>query len=156
MPNRKYSYDYPRPMVGVDAVILNTGHQLPKVLLIKRRNDPFVGQWALPGGFVEADEPLGDAAARELQEETGLHGIALTQLRAFGAPGRDPRGWSVAVAYPGILNDTYTTPKAGDDAIDAQWFTVEDLPPISFDHNDILRYAMQEFTRMSRQNQEES
>jgi 8-oxo-dGTP diphosphatase len=156
MPNPKYSYDYPRPMLGVDAVILNTGHSLPKVLLIKRRNDPFVGQWALPGGFVEADEPLKDAAARELQEETGLQGITLTQLRAFGAPGRDPRGWSVAVAYLGILNDADTSPEAGDDAVDAQWFNVDDLPALAFDHNDIVRYAMQEFTCMSRQNQEKS
>lgn len=130
-------------MVGVDAVILDTHENPPKVLLIKRKNEPFEGSWALPGGFVDSDEPLKVAAARELQEETGLDNIALTQLHAFGAPGRDPRGWSVAVAYVGQMDDRDFTPVAADDAEVVAWFDVDALPKLAFDHNTIVRYAIQ-------------
>ena len=87
----KYTYDYPRPSVSVDIVI-TTHESRPRVLLIRRKKPPFAGSWALPGGFVEMEESLEDAARRELMEETSVDGGELTQLFTFGDPKRDPRG----------------------------------------------------------------
>src|SRR4051812_6737594 len=100
------------------------------LLLIERKNDPFKGQWALPGGFVEEDEDLETAAKRELEEETGIMIPSLEQLYTFGAPGRDPRGRTISVAYIGILKEK-TEPQAGDDAARARWFDVEKLPALA-------------------------
>ena len=94
---KKYTYDYPRPAVTVDVVLV-TREPRPRVLLIRRKHDPFAGTWALPGGFVDPAETLAAAAGRELREETGVAAADLEQLGAFGDPGRDPRGWTVSVA----------------------------------------------------------
>src|ERR1700737_4987912 len=94
----KYTYDYPRPAVTVDVVIV-TREGRPRVLLIRRKNEPFRGMWAIPGGFVDMDESLEDAARRELREETGVRARRLEQLHTFGGPGRDPRGRVISVAY---------------------------------------------------------
>ena len=102
-----YTYRYPRPAVTVDMAILvarGTGHE---VLLIQRRDDPFQGLWALPGGFLDMDEELEEAAARELEEETGLTGIPLQEIGAFGKIGRDPRGRTVSVVYLAVLEDRF-------------------------------------------------
>ena len=96
MPAGKYTYEYPRPAVTVDIVIA-TREESPRVLLIRRKNEPFAGCWALPGGFVEMDETLESAARRELHEETGVKTKALVQLGTFGDPGRDPRGRTISV-----------------------------------------------------------
>src|SRR6476660_8062009 len=98
MTRKKYTYDYPRPAVTVDVVIV-TREPTPRVLLIKRKHDPYAGRWALPGGFVDMDEPLEDAARRELLEETGVRLARLEQLHTFGDPDRDPRGRTVSVVY---------------------------------------------------------
>lgn len=101
MPPRgkpKHSYDYPRPALTVDAVLV-TREPVPRVLLIQRKDDPFAGKWALPGGFVNENEPLPEACRRELVEETGVAVEDLEQLVAVGDPGRDPRGWTVSVAF---------------------------------------------------------
>src|SRR5262245_44480516 len=93
-PRRKlHSYPYPRPALTVDLVIVSRS-RTPKVLLIRRRHEPFAGRWALPGGFVDEGESLEEAARRELREETGISVKELEQLRTFGEPGRDPRGWT--------------------------------------------------------------
>ncbi len=135
---------YPKPSVTVDIVLFTFTEGELRVLLIKRRRDPFAGHWALPGGFVNENEPLERAAARELQEETGIQGIYLEQLYTFGDPGRDPRGWVISVAYFGIVSaDQARRVHAGDDAGDAFWFNVYDLPPLAFDHERIIRYALQ-------------
>lgn len=100
----QYTYKYPRPGLTVDCCIL-TQDAAPKVLLIKRKHDPFAGSWALPGGFVDEGERLIDAAKRELKEETSVDpgNMALEQVGAYGDPGRDPRGWTVSAVYCAIL-----------------------------------------------------
>lgn len=138
----QYVYPYPRPMVTVDSVVFTVRDGRREVLLIKRRNPPFAGTWALPGGFVEMTETLAAAAARELKEETGLSGVALRQFGAFGDPGRDPRGRSIAVAFWGEADARQAQPQAGDDVAAAHWFPVDALPPLAFDHAHIVEYAL--------------
>lgn len=135
-----YNYSYPRPAVTVDIIIFRKLDNNTEVLLIKRGNDPFKDKWALPGGFVDEDEPLRKAAARELEEETSLKDILLTQMHTFGDPGRDPRGHTVSVAYVGYLPDGAVA-KAGDDAAEAEWFALDKLPQMAFDHNKIVEMA---------------
>jgi 8-oxo-dGTP diphosphatase len=119
-------------------IVLITLEKRPRVLLIKRKSDPFAGSWALPGGYVEEQEPLRDAARRELKEETGLDGIELEQLHTFGDPGRDPRGWTVSVVYLALVSAELLKPIAGDDAAAVDWFPLDVPPPLAFDHADIL------------------
>jgi 8-oxo-dGTP diphosphatase len=138
----KYAYEWPRPMVTADAVVFSRGGDEMRVLLIQRKCDPYIGRWALPGGFVEMDEDLPDAAARELREETGLTGVHLEQLRAFGAPGRDPRGRCITIAYIGVIDGGRPTVEAADDAADVRWFDLAGLPAMAFDHDEIVRHAV--------------
>jgi 8-oxo-dGTP diphosphatase len=145
--NKKYVYNWPRPMVTVDAVVFDVSGASPKVLLIKRGNEPFKGQWAFPGGFVNMDEELEDAVARELAEETGLTGVKLTQLYTFGKCGRDPRGRNITVAFIGITKNNKI--KSGDDAAEAQWFDINKLPEnTAFDHNDVAVIAIGKLNKL--------
>lgn len=128
--------------VTVDAVVLRPAADSYELLFIKRKNEPFKGKWALPGGFVEEHEDLRDAAARELQEETGLRVTALEQLGAFGKPHRDPRHHTVSVAYIAFV-DANAEAIAADDADEAKWFSVKNLPEMAFDHDDIVNLALQ-------------
>jgi len=137
---KKYTYDYPRPALTAD-VILVTREAMPSVLLIRRGRDPYAGKWAFPGGFVNAGETLADAARRELLEETGLTAPDLEQLHTAGDPGRDPRGWTVTVAFLGRVDRKKLKPKAADDAAAAKWFPLDDLPELAFDHAMILARA---------------
>ncbi len=142
-PSPKQSESYPKPSVTVDIVLFTFAEGELRVLLIKRKRDPFAGHWALPGGFVNENERLEDAAARELYEEAGVKDIYLEQLYTFGDPGRDPRGWVISVAYFAIVSaDQARQVHAGDDAGDAAWFNVYQLPPLAFDHERIIRYAL--------------
>ncbi len=111
-----------------------------EVMLVQRKHDPFVGQWALPGGFVDPDEKVPDAARRELQEETGVTGVDLKQFGTYGDPGRDPRGRTVSVVYWQRLPHKPNS-VAGDDAADCRWFPLDKLPPLAFDHSRILEDA---------------
>jgi 8-oxo-dGTP diphosphatase len=139
----KYAYDWPRPMVTVDAVIFAVTADAIELLLIKRGHEPFKGKWAFPGGFIGIDEELDDAVARELQEETGLTGVRLEQMHTFGKPGRDPRGRQITVVYMGIINQGLDRIKAGDDAERAQWFDINALPSdMSFDHDIVAQFAI--------------
>jgi len=133
----KFSYNYPRPMVTVDAVVLCVNNNEPSVLLIKRLNDPFKDLWALPGGFIEMDENLKNAAQRELKEETGIKLDNLYQIFTAGTPARDPRGRTISVVYAGFLHESLT-PVNGDDAKEASWFSFINLPEMAFDHNEVL------------------
>lgn len=136
-----YTYEYPRPALTADAVVIALQGGKPSVLLIQRARPPFEGMWALPGGFVDMDEDVDDAAKRELQEETGLQLDGLEQLRVFGKVGRDPRHRTVTVAYYCVV-DSPMPVKGMDDAFCAQWFEVHDLPPLAFDHADIIGVAL--------------
>jgi 8-oxo-dGTP diphosphatase len=140
----KYVYDWPRPMVTADAAAFAFVEGKVKLLLVQRKNAPYQGCWALPGGFIEMDEDLGAAAARELAEETGLHGVRLEQLRAFGTPGRDPRGRVITVAYVGIAGDGWDNVKAADDAAAVEWHDIGHLPTMAFDHDEIAGYAIRQ------------
>lgn len=132
---------YERPSVTVDVVILTVRDGRLEVLLVKRRHWPFEGMWAIPGGFVEPDESLEDAARRELEEETGVSDVYLEQLYTFGDPGRDPRTRVITVVYYALIRADQLRIHAGDDAADARWFPAYDLPPLAFDHAKILAYT---------------
>jgi 8-oxo-dGTP diphosphatase len=136
----RYSYDYPRPALTVDLAIA-TREARPRVLLIRRNKEPFAGSWALPGGFVDENERLADAARRELEEETGVSVADLEQLYTVGDPGRDPRGWTVSVAYLARVDPGVLKPMAADDADAVSWFPLDELPPLAFDHAMILARA---------------
>lgn len=138
-----YEYDYPRPAVTTDVVAFTLVDNVPHFLLIQRANDPGKGQWAFPGGFVDKDEDLMEAAMRELREETGLAGVPLHQFHAFGEPGRDPRGHTVSVAYCCVAPPSKQAIEAADDAADARWFPLSDPPSLAFDHDHILEKALQ-------------
>ena len=139
----KYIYDWPRPMVTVDTVVFTFQNDRAKLLLVKRGNEPFKGKWAIPGGFIEIDEELEDAAARELQEETALANVPLEQMHTFGRCGRDPRGRQITVVFMGIAAKGQNKVKSGDDAAKAKWFDIENLPKdMAFDHNEVAEFAV--------------
>lgn len=128
--------------VTVDIVIFTIQAGVLKVLLVKRRIPPFPGQFAIPGGFVLENEDLDQAALRELREETGVSDVYLEQLYSFGKPDRDPRGRVVTVAYFALISADRKL-KAGSDAAEAAWYSTNDLPPLAFDHSEILEYALE-------------
>mgnify|MGYP000072967028 CR=1 FL=1 len=119
-----------------------------EVLLVRRGNPPFKGQWALPGGFVEMDEDLPDAARRELNEETGAVPRALIQVGAWGTPGRDPRGRTVTAAYLAVIGPEAQRVEGADDAAEADWHPRGDLPELAFDHRDIVNSALAQLDRL--------
>lgn len=132
-----------RPSVTADIVLLTVRDRALQVLLIRRKEKPFAGQWALPGGFVRKTETLDEAARRELAEETGVGDVFLEQLRAFGDPGRDPRTWVITVAFTALVSSDRLILKADTDAADADWFPLSAYPhPLAFDHALILDYAV--------------
>ena len=135
-----FEYEYARPALAVDCAVFGLDESL-KVLLIERGLDPFKGSWALPGGFVEMDESLDQAARRELEEETSLKNVFLEQLYTFSQPDRDPRDRVVSVGYFALVRLSDHRLQAATDAIDARWFDVQKLPKLAFDHAKILKMA---------------
>jgi ADP-ribose pyrophosphatase YjhB (NUDIX family) len=138
-----YTYDYPRPEVGVDGVLFRTHGSELQVLLIQRGNEPFKWLWTLPGGYIELEETLEESVRRELAEETGITDIPLlVQLGAYGEVKRDPRGRVISVAYMGIVPSD-AEPNAGDDAADAEWTPLSQVPDeLAFDHDAMLEDAL--------------
>lgn len=134
-----YTYEYPRPAVTADCVVITKEYE-PKVLLIQRGNEPFKGQWAFPGGFMNMDETTEQCAVRELEEETGLKISEIKQIGAYSKVDRDPRGRTVTVAYLAII-DKPGAVKGLDDAAKAQWFPLSNLPELAFDHEEIMKDA---------------
>jgi 8-oxo-dGTP diphosphatase len=144
----KYIYEWPRPMVAADAAVFRFLKGKAQLLLVERGNEPFRGKWCLPGGFVNIDEELEDAVARELAEETGLAGVRLEQVNTFGKCGRDPRGRVITVTYIGIVENDKPEVEAGDDAAQAQWFDIDKLPmDLAFDHKDVTRFVIKKLRR---------
>ncbi|WP_309707113.1 NUDIX domain-containing protein [Armatimonas sp.] len=134
---------FERPSVTVDVVAFTARERKLHVLLIKRGVWPFEGHWALPGGFVQMSEGLDAAAHRELAEETGIAGAEfLEQLYTFGNVDRDPRTRVISVAYYALLPEPSIAPRAGTDAAEAQWWPADALPPLAFDHAEIVKTAL--------------
>jgi 8-oxo-dGTP diphosphatase len=138
-----YSYAYPHPAVTTDIVIFTIDADQLKVLLIKRKHEPYANFWALPGGFVDIDEDIEAGALRELNEETGVTGVYLEQLYTFGQPQRDPRERVITIAYYALVPIDKMSPEAASDAIDVNWFPCSKLPKLAFDHPDIIAMARQ-------------
>jgi 8-oxo-dGTP diphosphatase len=128
--------------LSVDAVVFGYEEGNISILLIKRKYDPFKGKWAIPGGFVKNEESLEEAVQRELQEETGVQINYLEQLYTFGETDRDPRGRVVSVAYFGLVRPNAFKIEASTDAAEVQWFHINEIPEISFDHKTILETAI--------------
>ncbi len=141
-----FCYEHPHPAVTVDIAVFRESSRQLEILLIERASEPFRGQWALPGGFVDLDEDLESAARRELAEETGLTGLALEQIGAFGNPGRDPRERVISVAFATLAGAGAMSAQAGSDAQSARWFVVDALPALAFDHAEIIATARRRIT----------
>ncbi len=135
-----YTYKYPRPAVTADCIVI-TKEAEPTVLLIQRGNPPFKGAWAFPGGFMDMDETTEQCAIRELEEETGIKVSELHQIGAYSKVDRDPRGRTITVAYLVIVDHPIAV-TGQDDAAKAQWFPIDALPSLAFDHKDIMRDAI--------------
>jgi 8-oxo-dGTP diphosphatase len=137
-----YTYPQSRPSITVDIAIFRPSEGQFQILLIQRDNDPFQGMYALPGGFLDENESLETAALRELNEETGVAGVVLTQIHTFSDPARDPRGWVISTCFGAVLDHETTNPiRPGDDARSAGWFYLDNLPPLAFDHDLIIKTA---------------
>jgi 8-oxo-dGTP diphosphatase len=134
-----YTYKYPRPAVTADCVVIAQATR--EVLLIQRGIEPFKGCWAFPGGFMNMDETTEQCAVRELEEETGLRVSSLRQVGTYSKVDRDPRGRTITVAYLALI-DAPVSVKGQDDAAQAQWFPLSALPPLAFDHAEIMQDAI--------------
>lgn len=139
METQKYTYDYPRPAVTTDCVVFGMDNQDLKVLLIERGWEPYKGAWAFPGGFLNMDETAEQGALRELKEETSLDLRYIKQVGAFSDVNRDPRTRVITIAFYALTKVSEV--QGGDDAAKAQWFSLNELPRLAFDHELILREA---------------
>ena len=135
-----YCYKYPHPAVTTDCVIFGFDGEKLNVLLVKRGGPPYLGWWAFPGGFVKMDESAETSARRELKEETQLSAGYMEQLHTYSAPGRDSRERVITIAYLALVRISEV--KGGDDAAEAQWFPIDQVPHLAFDHDYILRDAL--------------
>ncbi|MBX3484988.1 NUDIX domain-containing protein [Phenylobacterium sp.] len=137
-----FTYAYPHPAVATDIAVFTLRRGALNVLLIERAGEPFKGAWALPGGFLQPDEELDACARRELQEETSVEAEVLVHFGNFSAPGRDPRERVISVAYLALLASDELRLQADTDAAQAQWFALDALPELAFDHAMILKHAL--------------
>lgn len=140
-----YTYKYPHPAVTTDCIIFTFTDSRLKVLLIRRGLEPYKGCWALPGGFIKPEESADQCAMRELREETSLTVSHMRQFHTFSAPDRDPRERVITIAYYALI--PHSEVMGGDDAAEADWFEVKDLPDLAFDHEEILRKALEDLRR---------
>ena len=139
MEEKKYCYRYPHPAVTTDCVIFGFDGVSIKVLLVQRGIDPHKGKWALPGGFLKMDETAEECARRELCEETGLQSTTVEQFHTFTSVDRDPRERVITIAHYALVR--LSEVRGGDDAAKAEWFALDEIPCLAFDHDRILRMA---------------
>ena len=151
MENQTYTYKYPRPAVTTDCVVFRFDGSQLKTLLIERGNEPYKGCWAFPGGFLNMDENAEQCALRELEEETGLKLDHVEEFGTFSEVDRDPRGRVISIAFYGITE--LSEVKGGDDAAKAQWFPIDEIPPLAFDHDRMLEQALKKFCKKQPTNQ---
>jgi 8-oxo-dGTP diphosphatase len=144
-----YTYSHPHPAVTVDCAVFSFQDDFLKILLVKRKSEPFAGKWALPGGYVDINETCENAATRELAEETGIK-ASLTQFHTYSEVGRDPRERTISVAFLGECKPKGTKTVAGDDAAEAKWFNIYKLPELAFDHQKIAEAALTELRNKSK------
>lgn len=137
---KRYVYKYFHPAVATDCVVFGCDGTSLKVLLVERGGEPFKGDWALPGGFLREDETAEECARRELAEETSLTDIWLEQLHTFSAVGRDPRERVISIAFVALVRPREV--RGGDDAANARWFSIHDIPSLAFDHEEIFQMAL--------------
>lgn len=138
-----YSYEYPRPAVTADIALIDPQRQ--EILLIRRGNEPYKDHWALPGGFFDMTDPdIEYTAHRELEEETGLKGLELKEMLVASREGRDPRGRTVTVVFMGLVDNSVLEARGSDDAAEARWFSLQALPPLAFDHGEIIEKLMRQ------------
>lgn len=140
MEELKYHYKYPHPSVTTDCVIFGFDGTKLNVLLVERGVEPYKGRWAFPGGFLRMDESAEEGARRELREETGLETAYIKQFHTFSDPGRDPRERVITIAYYALVRQRQV--QGGDDAARAAWFALDEVPALAFDHDLILRTAL--------------
>ena len=140
MNEQKFCYKYPHPSVTADCVIFGFDGVRIKVLLIQRGIEPFKGKWAFPGSFMKIDETAEECARRELEEETGLKSTAVEQFHTFSDVNRDPRERVITMAHYALVR--LSEVKGGDDAASARWFAMDEVPSLAFDHDRILRMAV--------------
>ena len=140
MSENNYCYRYPHPAVTADCVIFGFDGVAIKVLLIQRGIEPYKGKWAFPGGFMRIDETAEESARRELMEETGLSSASVEQFYTFSDVNRDPRERVLTVAHYALVR--LSEVKGGDDAASARWFAMDEVPSLAFDHDRILRMAV--------------
>lgn len=143
--NGPYIYKYPHPSVTTDCVIFGFDGLQLRVLLIERKNDPYKGYWAFPGGFLNEDESAETGALRELEEETGMKSAYIKQFHTFSSPNRDPRERVLTIAFYALVNIVEVT--ANDDAANARWFALDEVPSLAFDHDTILNMAITEMRK---------
>lgn len=139
---KKYTYDYPMPSVTADVAVLRLD-EIPEILLVQRKDPPFQDMWALPGGFMEMEETLEEAARRELLEETGIKAGELIRFDTYDKPGRDPRGRTITQVFVMIWKEKMGIPKAGSDAKKLAWHGLHELPDLAFDHSLIIRDVLE-------------
>lgn len=140
-----YCYKHPHPSVTTDCAVFGFDGNSIMILLIRRGSDPFKGYWALPGGFVRMEESADEGALRELREETGINNIYIRQFHTFSDPFRDPRERVITIGYYALVHIQEV--KGMDDADEARWFALKDIPTLAFDHNHILRTAIDELRK---------
>ncbi|MCC8115217.1 MAG: NUDIX hydrolase [Bacteroidales bacterium] len=141
MEQKMYEYRYPHPALTADSVVFGFDGRELHVLLVERGGEPYKGCWALPGGFMKIDETIEQCARRELHEETGMENVYLEQFHVYSAVDRDPRERVVTVAFYALVRKADFRLIAGDDAAKACWFELDELPPLAFDHHEIIKMA---------------
>ena len=142
-----YTYKYPHPAVTTDCVVFGMDGAKLKTLLIERGNEPYKGCWAFPGGFLNMDENATQGALRELAEETGLKLEHIKEFGTFSDVNRDPRERVISIAFYALININKVDVEGGDDASKAQWFALDEVPPLAFDHDLMLKKAQQQLKK---------